>query len=182
MASSQVETEERPPKRNLELERRLRKAPVQHGADREPHAAIKQRRRKPAMDGAGGVEMPRVGLSRGNNAALRHFQDVIAERLRHGAIAESWGRKGAGGSGLGLRSDDLDSVSEPFNHHDFRRLVVTVEMAPASLGGLRELEDHGQRSLVRETPLRAYGAVTHCCERAFDDVGREQMLSPSSIC
>ena len=83
---------------------------------------------------------------------------------------------------MSLRSDDLESVSELCTHDDFRQLVVTVETVPASLGGLRELEDHGQRSLVRETPLRAYGAVTHGCERAFDDVGREQKLSPSSIC
>ena len=49
-----------------------------------------------------------------------------------------------------MRSDDLDSVSELYTQDDFRQLVVTVETAPASLGGLRELEDHGQRSLSRE--------------------------------
>jgi hypothetical protein len=32
----------------------------------------------------------------------------------------------------------------------FWQLVVNVETAPASLGG-RELEDYGQRRLVRET-------------------------------
>jgi hypothetical protein len=36
--------------------------------------------------------------------------------------------------------------------------------------------DQGSRCAAQETPLRAYGAVTHCCERAFDDVGRAQML------
>ena len=36
---------------------------------------------------------------------------------------------------------------------------MTIETAPASLSGLRELEDHGQRGLVRETSLRAYGVV-----------------------
>ena len=39
---------------------------------------------------------------------------------------------------MSLRSDDLDSVSELYTHDDFRQLVVTVETAPASLGGLRE--------------------------------------------
>ena len=31
---------------------------------------------------------------------------------------------------------------------------MTIETAPASLSGLRELEDHGQRGLARETSLR----------------------------
>src|SRR6266481_5740482 len=83
---------------------------------------------------------------------------------------------GSGGSGLSLRSDDLDSVGEPYTEDDFRQLVVTVETAPASLSGLCKLEDHDQRGLVRETSLRAHGAVTHGRERAFDDVGRAQML------
>jgi hypothetical protein len=77
---------------------------------------------------------------------------------------------------LSFRSNVLDTVGEPYSEDNFRQLVVTVETAPASLGGLRELEDHCQRSLVRETSLRAYGAVAHGCERAFDDVGRAQML------
>src|SRR5262249_49297974 len=49
--------------------------------------------------------------------------------------------------------------SIPSMNDNFRQLVVTVETAPASLGVLRELEDHCQRSLVRETSLRAYGAA-----------------------
>jgi hypothetical protein len=53
---------------------------------------------------------------------------------------------------------------------------VTVETAPVSLSGLRKLEDHGERDLVGETSLRAHGAVTHGGERAFDDIGRAQML------
>jgi hypothetical protein len=48
---------------------------------------------------------------------------------------------------------DLDYVGEPYTN-DFRQLVMTIETAPASLSGLRELEDHGQRGLVRETSLR----------------------------
>jgi mutator family transposase len=56
---------------------------------------------------------------------------------------------------LSFRSDDLDSVGEAYTEHDFRQLVVTVETAPAFLGGLGELEDHGERGLVRETSLGA---------------------------
>jgi hypothetical protein len=59
----------------------------------------------------------------------------------------------SGGSGLSLRSNDLDSVSEPYTKDDFRQLVVTVETAPASLGSFREFENHRQSGLVRETSL-----------------------------
>ena len=76
---------------------------------------------------------------------------------------------------MSLRSDDLDSVGEPYTEDDFRQLVVTIETTPAFLGSLGELEDHGERGLVRETSLRAHGAVTHGGERAFDDVGRAQV-------
>jgi len=37
-----------------------------------------------------------------------------------------------------LRSDDLDSIGEPYTEDDFRQLVMTIETAPASLSGLRE--------------------------------------------
>src|SRR5262245_14245224 len=84
--------------------------------------------------------------------------------------------EGVSGNGLSLRSDDLDSVGELYTEDDLRQLVVTIEATPAFLGGLGELEDHGQRGLVRKASLRAHGAVTHGCERAFDDVGRAQML------
>ena len=50
---------------------------------------------------------------------------------------------------MSLRSDDLDSVGELYTEDDFRQLVVTVETTPAFLGGLGELEDHGERSLVQ---------------------------------
>src|SRR5215207_6065722 len=73
-------------------------------------------------------------------------------------------------------SDDLDSVSELYSEDNFRQLVVTVEVAPAFLGGLGELEDHGECGLVGETSLGAHGAVADRCERAFDDVGCAQML------
>ena len=98
--------------------------------------------------------------------ARRGFE--LSPNLGHG--------RGPGGSGLSLRSDDLDSVGESYTEDDFRQLVVTVETAPAFLGGLRELKDHRERGLVRETPLGAHSAVTHGRERAFDDVGRAQML------
>ena len=79
--------------------------------------------------------------------------------------------------GLSLRSNDLDSVGEPYTEDDFRQLFMTIETAPASLSGLSELEDHGQRSLVRETSLRADGAVTNRCERAFNDIGNRYEIS-----
>ena len=72
-----------PIKRNLELERCLRKALVQHGLDSEPHAAIEQRCSKASVNSAGGVAVPRMGLCGGNNAALGNFDNVIAERFRH---------------------------------------------------------------------------------------------------
>src|ERR1700704_6129473 len=83
---------------------------------------------------------------------------------------------GSGGSGLSLRSGDLDSVGELYTEYDFRQLVVTIETTPAFLGGLGELEDHGERGLVREASLRANGTMAHGRERAFDDVSRAQML------
>src|SRR5215217_4202449 len=97
-----------------------------------------------------------------------------------GRAIESYRRilvtEGSGGSGLSLRSDDLDSVGELYSEDNFRQLVVTVEAAPAFLGGLGELEDHGECGLVGETSLGAHGAVADRCERAFDDVGCAQML------
>ena len=77
---------------------------------------------------------------------------------------------------MSLRSDDLDSVGELYTENNFRQLVVTIKTTPAFLGGLGELEDHGERGLIRKTSLGAHGAVTHGRERAFDDVGRAQML------
>jgi hypothetical protein len=77
---------------------------------------------------------------------------------------------------LSLRFNDLHSVGELYTEDDFRQLVVTIEAAPAFLGGLGELEDHGERGPIGQASLGAYRAVTHGCERAFDDVGRAQML------
>jgi hypothetical protein len=53
---------------------------------------------------------------------------------------------------------------------------MAIETTPAFLGGLSELEDHRERGLVRETSLGSHGAVAHRRERAFDDIGRTQML------
>jgi hypothetical protein len=52
-----------------------------------------------------------------------------------------------------MRSDDLDSVGELYTENEFRQLVVAVEATPAFLGGLGELEDHGERGLVGKTSL-----------------------------
>ena len=73
---------------------------------------------------------------------------------------------------MSLRSDDLDSVSELYTQDDFRKLAMAIESTPVFLGGLGELEDHGERDLVRETSLGAHRAVADCRARAFDDVGR----------
>ena len=53
---------DRPNKRNLELERCLRKALVQHGLDSEPHAAIEQRCSKASVNSPGRVAVPCMGL------------------------------------------------------------------------------------------------------------------------
>ena len=57
---------------------------------------------------------------------------------------------GSGGSGLSLRSDDLDSVVELYTADDLRQLVVAAQTMPTLLRGLRELEDHSECGLVRE--------------------------------
>src|SRR5215813_9695571 len=95
--------------------------------------------------------------------------------MRLGAIAEFWRRKGSGGSGLSLRSDNLDSIAELYTEDDFRQLVVAIEATPTSFRSLGELEDHGERSLVRETSFGAHGAVAHRGEQAFDDVRGAEM-------
>src|SRR2546430_330750 len=57
---------DRPNKRDLELERCLRKAFIQHGPDGESHAAIEQSCSKASMNRAGGVEMPPMGFCGSN--------------------------------------------------------------------------------------------------------------------
>ena len=82
---------------------------------------------------------------------------------------------GSGGSGLSLRCN-LHPVDELYTEDDFRQLIGTVQPAPIFLCGLGELEDHSERSLVRETPLGAHRSVADGRERAFDGIGRAQML------
>jgi hypothetical protein len=84
--------------------------------------------------------------------------------------------EGIRGSGLSLRSDNLNSVGELYTVDDFRQLVMAIEMTPAFFGGLGELEDHGECGLVRETSLGANRTVAHGRERTFDYIGRAQML------
>jgi hypothetical protein len=40
-------------------------------------------------------------------------------------------------------------ISAPDTENDFRQLVMSVEPAPAFLGGLDKLEDHCERRFVR---------------------------------
>jgi hypothetical protein len=73
------------------------------------------------------------------------------------AIAESWSRKGSGGSGWRLRSDDLHCVGELYTENDFRELVV----AP-SLGGLSEFlasVDTARYGLRKQTPEPVFGII-----------------------
>ena len=77
---------------------------------------------------------------------------------------------------MSLRSDHLNSFGELYAEDDFRQLIVTIEATPGFLGDLAEIEDHGERGLVRKTSLGAHGAMTYGRERAFNDVGRAQML------
>jgi hypothetical protein len=46
---------------------------------------------------------------------------------------------------LSFRLDDLNSVGEPCTENYFRQLVVAIEATPVFLGGLGQLEDHGDR-------------------------------------
>jgi Transposase len=57
-----------------------------------------------------------------------------------------------------------------------RRHGLSPQQRPAPLGGLSEFEDHGERGLVGETSLGVHRVVADSRERAFDDVGRSQML------
>ena len=69
---------------------------------------------------------------------------------------------------MSLRSDDLGSVVERYTKDDFRQLVVTAETIPAFLGGLCELEDHGESGLVREASPRSDRSMADGRERALD--------------
>ena len=71
---------------------------------------------------------------------------------------------------MSLRSDDLDSVVELYSEDDFWQLVVTAQTMPAFLGGLCELEDHGERGLVGKTSSRSDRSMPNGRERALDRV------------
>src|ERR1700739_521474 len=63
-------------------------------------------------------------------------------------------REGSGGgldSRRGRMVDHLDPVSEPGTVDHFWQLGVTVDRTPTLLGVLDQLEDHGERGLVRQT-------------------------------
>ena len=54
---------------------------------------------------------------------------------------------------MSLRSEDLDSVGEPYTEDDFRQLVMTIETAPASLSGLGELKIMASAVLFERHPF-----------------------------
>lgn len=72
--------------------------------------------------------------------------------------------------------DGFDTVDELYALDEFGQLVVAVEAALALLGRLGELEDHGERGLVREAALRSDRAMAHGRKRALDGVGGAQVL------
>jgi hypothetical protein len=74
---------DRPNKRNLELEGRLRKPLVEHGQDGETHAAVEQRRSKASVNPAEWVAVLRMRLRGGDNAAFGNLDNVVPERFRH---------------------------------------------------------------------------------------------------
>jgi hypothetical protein len=51
----------------------------------------------------------------------------------------------------GRIADDLDPISELHTPDQFWQPVVAVDPTPTLLGALDKLEDHGERSLVRQT-------------------------------
>jgi hypothetical protein len=52
-----------------------------------------------------------------------------------------------------LRSDDRNSAADFYSQDDFRQVVTTIAATPTFLGGFGELEDHGERGLVRQISL-----------------------------
>src|SRR5215510_12468065 len=90
-----------------------------------------------------------------SNPADENTIDESIQRKIEGAIAELWRWREGSGGGLGLRggriADDLDPVSELHPLDQFWQLVLAVDPAPTLLGALNKLEDHSERSLVRQT-------------------------------
>src|SRR5262249_26786748 len=115
---------DRPNKRNLELERCLPKAFVQHGPDGESHAGIEQSCSKASMNRAGGVEKPCMRFCGGNNAALGNLDNVVAERLRHGvqgqrAVDEPLNEFEAAHCSLPVVTDDTEAFARGEFRHEF---------------------------------------------------------------
>ncbi|MSO85370.1 MAG: hypothetical protein EXR04_05385 [Rhodospirillales bacterium] len=55
--------------------------------------------------------------------------------------------------------DDFDAVSKLYTLDQLWKLVVAVETTPVFLRGVGQLEDHGERGLVREAAFRLAQAV-----------------------
>src|SRR4051812_2735673 len=76
--------------------------------------------------------------------------------------------KGSGGSGLSVSADVLDPIGERDTADHLRQVVMTIEPSPALLGGLGQLENQGERGLVRQAALGAHRAMADRRERALD--------------
>src|SRR3954468_15153230 len=96
--------------------------------------------------------------------------------LWRGGIAECWCRAGSGGSGLSFSADVFDPIGERDTADHLRQVVVTIEPSPALLGGFGQLEDHGERGLVRQAALRPHRAMADRRERALDRVRGAQVF------
>ena len=77
---------------------------------------------------------------------------------------------------MSFSADDLDAVGEGYTKNDLRHLLVAIEPSPAPLGGLGQLEDHGERGLVRQAALSAHGAVADGREGALDRVRNQYVV------
>jgi hypothetical protein len=79
------------------------------------------------------------------------------------------------GDGVFVESLDELSIDEPSSCADERDQMGRVHRSPAGLGGLDQLEGHGQAGGPRAWPLGDLGAMPHGGEGAFDGVGRAQV-------
>jgi hypothetical protein len=84
-------------------------------------------------------------------------------------------RTGSGGSGLSLRSDDLDSVVELYSENDLRQQGIAFEATPSLIGSLREFEDHRERGLVGEAAFRSGRSMANGRKRALNRVRGPQV-------
>src|SRR4051812_42755910 len=91
---------------------------------------------------------------------FRELADQLLEGETHSEIVDlvwRYCRKlvtaGSGGSGLSVSADVLDPIGKRDTADHLRQVVMTVEPSPALLGGLGQLEDHGERGLVRQAAL-----------------------------